>query len=77
MKNKAAFLSGICHRFRDKNDKKVRQEKKEIQDINYSNSNSNSISNIYIYIYIPEGAAGEEGDTGHQQGGGHRRARRR
>jgi hypothetical protein len=29
VKNKAAFLSGICHRFRDKSDKKARDTKKQ------------------------------------------------
>jgi len=33
VKNKAAFLSGICHRFRDRNDKKVKQDKKEISEV--------------------------------------------
>jgi hypothetical protein len=29
VKNKAAFLSGICHRLRDKSDKKARDTKKQ------------------------------------------------
>ena len=38
VKNKAAFLSGICHRFRDRNDKQAKKEmaaeKREIEQLN-------------------------------------------